>query len=160
MILNKSTIAMISIVFIVAACHKFTGGGWIDGLNGGKAHFGFTAQCEDLDPGVAVRGQMQFNDKSAGVRFHGEFENYYLTDYESCDAVVADWSGNENGIDIVGSCWTQPGKTEGSFEVVAFDNNADGTPDTMELYTTCTPDGEWYGNWGELHGGNITAHTH
>jgi hypothetical protein len=30
---------MIAMLLLVAGCHKFTGGGWIDGMNGGKANF-------------------------------------------------------------------------------------------------------------------------
>lgn len=144
---------------LLAACHKFTGGGWIEGMNGGKAHFGFTAQCEDLNPGVALRGQLQFNDKSAGVKFHGKFENYYFED-ESCDALVASWAGSENGIDAVGSCRSQPEKNEGTFELVAWDNDADGYPDTISIAADCTSDGEFYVHGGELQGGNITSHAH
>jgi hypothetical protein len=68
-------------------------GGWLTGLNGSKAHFGFEAYCVE-DEGVCRfhEGEFQYLDKSAGVRFHGTFQWFLgnTNGYESCEeAAVA-----------------------------------------------------------------------
>jgi len=145
---------MVAMPLLLAACHKFTGGGWIDGLNGGKANIGFTAQCEDTEEGVVVLGQLQYNDKSAGVRFHGEFE-YYDGFVESCHHLDDSLPYQAT---LAGSCKTQPGNVEGVFNMLVSDFDADGLPDNIFLNTDCTPDGVGYVHSGDLRGGNITSH--
>ena len=154
MISNKYLLGlMVAMPLLLAACHKFTGGGWIDGLYGGKANIGFTAQCEDTEEGVVVLGQLQYNDKSAGVRFHGEFE-YYDGFVESC--LYHDELPDQ--ATLAGSCKTRPGNVEGEFSILVSDFDADGLPDNIFLYTNCTPDGVLYVHSGDLRGGNITSH--
>jgi hypothetical protein len=144
---------MITVLLLLAACHKFTGGGWIDGMNGGKATFSFVAQCEDTDEGVVVLGDFQFNDISARVRFHGEFEYYYDGVVESCHHLA---DSLPDQAQLVGTCKTQPGNVEGQFNLIVSDVN--GWTDYINVITNCTPDGTEYSNGGELRGGNITAH--
>ena len=164
-----------ALTLIAVGCHKVVGGGWIDGLNGGKAHFGFQAMCEegtDADgwPYAAFFvGQFQFQDKSAGVRFHGDIQHYNTVvgfpgdelDCEEIGAVVMAQLGHY--AEIWGECRTQPGGVPGEFLVtledlegeVGWDRN-----DTITIETNCTPDGEWYANGGTLKGGNISFPGH
>lgn len=60
---------------LITGCHILGGGGWLPGLNGGKAHFGFEAHCVQEDGfSLFYEGDFQYSDRSAGVRFHGTFE--------------------------------------------------------------------------------------
>ena len=58
---------LFGIVIIAAGCKTLVGGGWINGLEGGKANFGFTIKCVDTDLGPKAKGQLQYSDKSVGV---------------------------------------------------------------------------------------------
>lgn len=167
-------VAVTALTALAVGCHRLNGGGWIDGLYGGKAHFGFQARCEeriDADGWYEAAffvGQFQFMDKSAGVRFHGEIQvDKILFDPEfpvSCEevgaAVVAELG---NYAEFSGECRSQPGKVPGIFTVaiedlegqVGWDRN-----DTISIETDCTPDGEWYANSGQLKGGNLSFAKH
>lgn len=173
--------ALAGAIIVIAGCHKVTGGGWIAGVNGGKATFGFEAQCVDDESGgyAQFEGQFQFNDSGAGVRFHGDVEpNAFYGGFPedlSCSDVVevpgAAW-GPLNQALFRGEC-TSPGGITGTFSVEVTDN---GTPGSMAgdiitvstPYTVfgipfgepCTDDLQPYSNSGVIGGGNIVSHGH
>lgn len=165
--------ATVATLLLLAGCHILGGGGWFPGLNGGKAHFGFQAQCyEEFDDDIQEnmylfhRGNFQYMDKSAGVRFHGEIEaTFGIFGFEgSCDDLVASIGSPEELItaQFSGTCRSQPGKHEGVFTVYVEDN---GTPrmagDYIEITTEgCGADGGDYAHSGTLSGGNIWVGDH
>ena len=128
--------ALAAAIVIIAGCHKVTGGGWIAGVNGGKATFGFQAQCVDDEFGdpSQFEGQFQFNDRGAGVRFHGDVnanQTYVGAPEEwSCsDIVELVFPAELNQALFRGEC-TSPGGITGTFSVEVTDN---GTPATALL---------------------------
>ena len=162
--------ALCALAVIAAGCHKVVGGGWFDGLNGGKAHFAFQAQCEEYQGEDGwyyadfFTGQIQFKDASAGVRFHGEIQfagGFFSPDPISCkeagEVLMNDLG--EGGI-FVGECRTQPGGMEGSF-FVTVESHEGGKgwmrEDFISVETDCTPDGEVYYNEGVVRGGNVSV---
>ena len=172
--IGKVSIALLSAVILtIAGCHHFTGGGWFPGLYGGKAHFGFQMKCADTGeagptfPYVFWDGQMQFMDKSAGVRFHGDFIfTVAVSGPASCEEAaefLADLGGTlYEAQTILGTCRTQPGKVPGTFEMTLIDDGKPGAgaEDFISISTTCTADGSFYTHSGTLGGGNISSIGH
>ena len=175
--------ALAGAIIVIAGCHKVTGGGWIAGVNGGKATFGFQAQCVDDEFGdpSQFEGQFQFNDRGAGVRFHGDVnanQTYVGAPEEwSCsDIVELVFPAELNQALFQGEC-TSPGGITGTFSVEVTDN---GTPGSMAgdvitvstPYTVvtefgtftfgepCTDDLQPYSNSGVIGGGNLVSHGH
>jgi hypothetical protein len=152
---------------VISGCHWLGGGGWLPGKNGGKAHFGFEAYCVE-DEGVYWfhEGEFQYMDKSAGIRFHGTFQ-WFLGDsngYDSCEEAAAAGNSPEelSTALIFGTCVTQPGKHEGSFNIIVEDNGTPGlVGDYIEVNTQgCGEDGGDYSHSGTLGGGNIWFDDH
>ncbi len=165
--------SMAGAVLIMAGCHLLGGGGWLPGLYGGKAHFGFRAECyEEYDPDIQEdiylfhRGEFEYMDKSAGVRFHGEIEaSFGIFGFEgSCAELVAAVGSPEDLVkaQFSGTCRTQPGKYEGTFTVYVEDNGTPGMAgDYIEISTEgCGADGGDYAHAGTLGGGNIWFDDH
>jgi len=167
MIMKKAIFAItVAAILIVSGCHILGGGGWFPGLNGGKAQFGFEAECyEEDDSTFFYRGDFQFSDKSAGVRFHGDLEwGLAIFGGGSCEEVVGtgfpeeDW----NAAEFSGTCRSQPEGYEGTFRVYVEDNGTPGMAgDYIEVSTTgCGEDGGDYEHAGILGGGNIWFAEH
>ena len=133
-------VAFATMVVITTGCEeygKYTGGGWIEGLCGGKATVGFQIKAyEDC-----VSGQVQYNDHGARVKFHGEVEGIL-------------------GELVFGTATLQPGGETGYFEFYVQDNgegaNA-GTEDVLQVLLIA-PSVPLYFNKGNLMGGNIQYH--
>jgi len=148
--------ALAGAIVIIAGCHKVTGGGWIAGVNGGKATFGFQGQCRsgtvEVDFGggpmtlpevTFYEGQFQYQDRSAGVRFHGKINpnNFVLGYPGSCDELVADIADfglPTNEAEFTGECTSQPGGVTGTFKVTVVDGGKPG-PDAADEVTVATP---------------------
>ena len=60
---------------LLVACLPVSGGGYISGLNGGKANFGFSATCDTSGAFPVLRGPWNYNDKSARVNVAGDFSS-------------------------------------------------------------------------------------
>lgn len=159
-------------VVMIAGCYKLIGGGWFEGLYGGKAHFGFQMQCKETGeagpefPWVFWDGNFQFQDKSANVRFHGEFiwtvavSDELASCEEAAEYLAEDFGGSMFEAQYAsGKCRTQPGNVPGEFEVSFVDDGKPGKSDGdwISVWTNCTPDGEEYFNEGTLGGGNIMS---
>jgi hypothetical protein len=149
----------------ISGCHILGGGGWLPGLYGGKAHFGFEAHCVQVDDlSLFYEGDFQYSDRSAGVRFHGAFElNAGIGGGTSCEQVVVDVFPDELSIaELSGTCWSQPDKHQGTFTVYVEDNGTPGMAgDYIEITAIgCGPDGGDYAHAGTLGGGNIWFEDH
>ena len=159
----------------LAGCHEMTGGGWIPGANGGKANFGFTAKCV-ADPNLGDvafwDGQLQFQDRLAGVRFHAHMDplvGLIAPGIETCEQAGDSGEGSEIIIDAF--CESKPGGVPG--RVVITLRNLDGSGDPaagpqVEVQTphpfipsdACTDNGLPYYNAGNLGGGALKSHGH
>lgn len=174
MISRKLVLASLMIVLtvIAAGCHLLGGGGWLPGLYGGKAHFGFNAECyEEDDMYLFHRGEFQYMDKSVGVRFHGDFEaSLGVVGFEgSCAELsvlvgneLVDFGGSPYAAQLSGTCRTQPQGHVGTFEVYVEDNGTPGMAgDYIEVRTFgCGEDGGDYEHAAVLGGGNIWFEEH
>ena len=164
-----------STILFVTGCHFFIGGGWFPGLFGGKAHFGFNMKCAETGeagaqfPFVFWDGDMQFMDRSAGVRFHGDFVGVVGvggSGPSSCkEAAVLGFGifGTQFEAEFIsGDCRTQPGNVPGFFDMTLEDNGTPGfsAGDFISVFTNCTADGSVYNHSGTLGGGNIKSVDH
>ena len=132
-----------------------TGGGWLVTDSGKKVNFGFNFKCKSDDFGNAtVSGQLQYNDREKGVRFHGVADSLYEGD--TCNGLLDSWGGRYHG-----TYTPQPPKLGkgGRFEIVLEDNGKKGPSKGDKLILTLV-DGFHGGYYREayLEGGNIQAH--
>jgi len=111
---GKLAVLLVAFAATIVGCHKVTGGGWIAGLNGGKATFGFEGQCREtvLDVGVEApafvfyEGQFQYRERGANVSIHGDVIADHRYDpelpcrvYRRCVGDLQRWSPD-------GDAWT------------------------------------------------------
>lgn len=171
---------MIGMTVAIVGCHKVTGGGWVAGLYGGKANFGFQARCVagtgDQKEFSFYEGQFQFQDRSAGVRFHGDIDPGFTAGWENnCEDASVPLGPVDEAL-FSGTCVSQPGGIVGSFSVQVVDNGSPGsfagdtiiidTPSTSFFYQgeysgiACSDNGVEYHNAGAIGGGNIVSHGH
>jgi hypothetical protein len=140
---------LIGITVALSGCNKVTGGGWMAGVNGGKANFGFQAQCQEVStdfdemlfPGF-YEGQFQYRDNSAYVGFHGDINIAVTALFDGTCAELVDFF-HENGdaanwSDFSGECVSHPGGVQGTFRVMVVDNGKAG-PDSADEITVTTP---------------------
>ncbi len=131
--------ALATMVVIGTGCAgKYTGGGWIEGAEGGKANFGFNMQSDGLG---GVKGQVQFHDHSNDVKFHGVVD----------DMEWSSSSGTGAGIATV-----NPGGETGPFEIYVEDNGEPGNMGSEDYIEVWLWTG--YSHGGYLGGGNIQYH--
>jgi hypothetical protein len=150
--LARVAIVMVGVAVAVVGCHKVAGGGWLAGVNGGKATFGFQGQCDDivldLDgpvPGlVSYEGQFQYHDKGANVSFHGDVNWDKLVFFpfgnapSSCKEWVATLPVAVHDAEFSGECVSRPGGVTGTFKVTVVDNGKPG-PGAGDEITVATP---------------------
>ena len=147
--------------FVLAGCHVLTGGGWIPSAVGGKAHFAFTAHCENTSEGDAAfyqKGQLQYSDRAAGVRLHSEAITWTLLAGATDCRTRHDEDELEGGFLFAGTYRPQPKGDPGTFLVEITDQGEPGRGgDTFEIELN---GGEYdgYTNSGLLEAGNITIH--
>jgi hypothetical protein len=116
-----------------------TGGGWIDGRNGGKATFGFVAGPQDAQSGD-IRGHFTLKDHGTGETIHG---TAFVT-FTECIGPTPNHSE-----------FTVIDQATGNGETVSTNDN--GEPGAG--HDTFSIAGATYTNpGGTLRGGNIQAH--
>lgn len=150
---------VIGLALLGAGCRpgKYTGGGWLPSAveSKGKATFGFNLHAYDLDGDGRTdswKGQFQYNDHAAGVKFHGTptdggwpetyppFVGYFIGVYEPRPGNVG------------------PG---GEFDAYIYDFDQDGEFNDGDYIDILVYSGVYanYANSGYLGGGNIKSHT-
>jgi hypothetical protein len=119
----------------------FTGGGWIDGPEGGKATFGFNAgyKC-DSD---VLTGELQYVDHALKGKLHATSVDHFRV-FDGCCAF--------DGLCKVNN---QPGF---SYEVRACDNGEPGRDDVFAIIVFDSAHNVIYSAKGLLQGGNIQKH--
>lgn len=175
---GKLAALLLGVAVVLVGCHKVTGGGWLAGLYGGKANFGFEARCVTTNGNENrfYEGQFQYQDRSAGVGFHGDIDTGFTATWaNNCEDAAIPLS-TLNEAQLTGTCISQPGGVSGSFSVRVVDNGSPGslagdtividTPSQQPFYSgeyagiPCTDNGVAYHNEGSLGGGNIVSHGH
>jgi hypothetical protein len=141
----------------VAGCSA-QGGGWLDSSTGeGKANFGFTINCTQIDPhNIVLSGQVQYNDHAAGVKFHGEIEQPFTQASEiSCDDPFA-----VSPPTFIGTYRMQPSGESGAFTWSATDYGEPGPSEgdriLVRLYDgPAFQSAPFYVHGGVIRGGNV-----
>jgi len=150
--LRRLAVVLIGVTVAIVGCHKVAGGGWLAGVNGGKATFGFQGKCIDvvldLDGEVpafaSYEGQFQYHDKGANVSFHGDVNWDKLVFFpfgnapSSCKEWVATLPVTINEANFSGECVSHPGGVRGTFKVTVVDNGKPG-PGAGDEITVATP---------------------
>jgi hypothetical protein len=168
---RASVVAVATALALVAGgCHKVTGGGWITSSTGtGKATFGFSASCV-VDPSAPdlftfYRGQFQYNDHGAGVRFDAEITpdasvgDGARTCEEAADLLVASFGATGTAI-LSGEYRPRPKGAPGAVSVVLTDAGHPGIGEDMICVTLSDGAHSGYEHCGAVQGGNINVHDH
>jgi hypothetical protein len=143
---------------ILSACNVH-GGGWIDSSTGsGKATFGFTVNCTQIDPhNLVLKGHVQYNDQPAGIQFHGEIEQPYTV---SSREISCDDDFLVSPVTFIGTYTMQPSGQTGGFTWTVRDFGEPG-PSAGDLLRVALYEGPayatpaFYENGGGIQGGNI-----
>lgn len=153
------TIILITIMAVILVACSAHGGGWIiSSVGEGKATFGFTINCTQIDAhNIVLSGKFQFNDHPAGINIHGDIvQPYTVTSTEiSCDEPFV--VGNPT---FIGSFTMMPSGETGKFTFTTSDYGEPG-PDAGDYITIRLYDGPaytvppFYAHGGVVGGGNI-----
>jgi hypothetical protein len=160
----------IALAVVASGCHEVTGGGWITSSTGtGKATFGFNARCvvDRSAPGVFAfyRGQFQYNDDAAGVRFHAEITPDAVVGEgarsceEAADLLATSFGGTGTAI-LSGEYRPQPKGAPGAVSVLLTDARRPGVGGDVICVTLSDGAHGGYEHCGAVQGGNINVHDH
>lgn len=154
--MRKSLLLLVvAFALLASACFGFaTGGGWIDGKEGGKATFGFNAEVEcDKGEVTSATGQVTYHDRSVGLKLKGTITGGGFFGECGDDPENSVWA---HGV------WRQQGRSDeftgGLFAIQVTDNGEPGTEDWLKIEVFDFEEFELYVNSGVLHGGNIQYH--
>lgn len=151
---------------VLAGCSTFfTGGGWIRGVEGGKATFGFSVKCNGPDPEICAPARVNgtYGDQSVGVKlkFDGGIiagPEFCAINPQACDNLPVDLNQCMGGeVFYTSQDKKQPGS--GSLLLIACDLGEPGrlSGDFLAIDVESGPyDG--YSNEGTIQGGNLQAH--
>jgi hypothetical protein len=185
---NWRPCAILAIVGLMAAlltgckAGKYTGGGFIQSVAGGKekATFGFelagidatgsgqvTLESVEIAPGVyanwfLAKGQCTYNDHAAGVQFHYDCEemtNYPAPDgsYPSGIHLTSNPAGNGGAAIFNGPYKSPAGNGTVYFTITCIDDDFSNTNNTITVSLSGGPYDGYY-NSGTIQGGNIQFH--
>jgi hypothetical protein len=149
---------------LASGCDKVTGGGWIGVLANPleKASFGFSAKCRNrtvnsTPVAVLYEGQLEYQDRSAGIRVHGDVEPNEFTQISgtTCQE-VHELAMPPPAAIFRGTYRSQPDGRPGEFMVTVLDSGEPGmNGDEFRIELT----GAFiYANGGPVQGGNIQFH--
>jgi hypothetical protein len=165
------TTALFALTIVVLAGCKASGGGYITSDTGeGKATFAFNGKCtnttlENGDVAAVTKGQLQYNDRSADVKFHADLaESEPLpgtsTPCEDFDEEFTD----EDTDEFFGFYRVSGGPKEAEGDVLLEVTDA-GEPgingDEVAIFLTAFEPGgtyDGYFNSGTVQGGNVQVH--
>jgi hypothetical protein len=131
---------------------------------GEKATFAFSGKCRNttLENGQEVygvtKGQLQYNDRAAGVKFHAKLgEGFSFGSSDPCGD-VAEAGGNSASFSGLYRVSGGPKEAEGFVEIVVIDNGEPGiNGDEVTINVVDGPYDGYY-NSGTLQGGNVQVH--
>ena len=163
---------LLALSFVVlAGCETATGGGFIPSATGeGKATFGFSTKCDNVtlengDVFGEVKGQLQYIDREADVKFHASrdksLEQVPSDVTDPCgflDEAAGQVFGGE--VSFVLPYWVQggPKESEGLAILHVVDSGEPGI--NGDEFTIRLDGGRYngYTNSGTIEGGNIQVH--
>jgi hypothetical protein len=159
-------LAMTAVGLLVAGCERATGGGYIPSAipGGGKATFAFSAKCtpttnEDGSASAVTKGQLQYNDRAADVKFHANIDGT-LTEFPAPPDICEESDGDESVDTFFGEYRVHggPKEGEGTVELEVRDNGEPGI--NGDEVTIALEDGRHggYTNSGTVQGGNVQVH--
>ena len=149
---------LVALTIVVLAGCNATGGGYITSATGeGKATFAFNGKCTDTtdefgNPIADFKGQLQYNDHPADVKFHADWGN--IDFFGPCEDF--DPSGDE----FIGEYRVSggPKEADGLVYLNVRDNGEPGINGDQVTIDPFTGPLAFYGNSGIVQGGNVQVH--
>ena len=145
-----------------SGCDKVTGGGWIASSANPleKATFGFSARCrnttvDSMPVAVLYEGQLEYQDKGANIRIHGDVEPNEFVQFEdmTCQQ-IKDLPPLFAGVGMFNGIYrAQQGGGQGDFGVEVFDNGEPGV--NGDTFCITLMGAIEHANCGPVQGGNI-----
>jgi hypothetical protein len=152
-------------IVVLAGCEQATGGGYIptaeEGVEG-KATFAFNGKCtnttlENGDVIGEVKGQLQYNDRPADVKFHATLQGTVFTGTATpCE----DQEANESTEEFAGEYRVSggPKESEGIVDLIVADNGEPGINGDVVSIELIGGRYSGYTNLGTVQGGNVQTH--
>jgi hypothetical protein len=158
---------LVALTIVVLAGCKASGGGYIptaeEGVEG-KATFAFNGQCtnttlENGDVAAVTKGQLQYNDPAADVKFHAELEDFFISG-SSTPCEDLDSFQDENVDEFFGTYRVSggPKEADGLVYLNVRDNGEPGINGDQVTIDPFTGPLAFYGNSGIVQGGNVQFH--
>jgi hypothetical protein len=156
-------------IAVLAGC-KASGGGYITSATGeGKATFAFNGKCTNTtfeqDGFVAgvVKGQLQYNDPAADVKFHAELQDFFITGSSTpCEDADSFQDGNVDEFSGTYRVSGGPKEAEGFVDLFVRDAGEPGiNGDEVSISLSAFQPGgtyDGYFNSGTVQGGNVQVH--
>ena len=149
---------LVALTIVVLAGCKASGGGYITSETGeGKATFAFNGKCTDTtdefgNPIADFKGQLQYNDHPADVKFHADLGN--IDFFGPCEDF--DPSGDE----FIGEYRVSggPKEADGLVFLNVRDNGEPGINGDQVTIDPFTGPLAFYVNSGTVQGGNVQVH--
>jgi hypothetical protein len=157
-------------IVVLAGCEHATGGGFIpSATDEGKATFGFSTNCDNttLENGelaAKVKGQLQYYDREADVKFHASLEPITLevpSDVTDACGFLDELAEQEFGEDsavLLYRVQGGPNEAEGLVILQVVDNGEPGINGDEVTITLIGGPYDGYTNSGTIEGGNIQVH--
>jgi hypothetical protein len=164
------TAALAALTIVVLAGCNATGGGYITSDTGeGKATFAFNGKCTNTTDefgnvsGVG-KGQLQYNDRPADVKFHADLADATDTGTSTPCEDIDDEFTDEDTDEFFGFYRVSGGPKEAEGDVILEVTDA-GEPgingDEVRIFLTAFEPGgtyDGYFNEGTVQGGNVQVH--
>jgi hypothetical protein len=152
-------------IVVLAGCEQATGGGYITSATGeGKATFAFNGKCTNttLESGEVigvVKGQLQYNDHPADVKFHAELSGTVPSATDSATP-CEDLETNPPTEEFAGFYRVSggPKEAEGGVILQVTDKGEPGINGDIVEIELIGGRYNGYTNVGAVQGGNVQAH--
>jgi hypothetical protein len=150
-------------IVVLAGCEQATGGGYITSATGeGKATFAFNGKCTNTTDEFGnvigeVKGQLQYNDKPADVKFHAELVG---STSSGTATPCEDFETNEPTEEFLGIYRVSggPKEAEGNVILQVTDKGEPGINGDIVEIELIGGRYNGYTNVGAVQGGNVQAH--
>jgi hypothetical protein len=162
---------LVALTFVVLAGCQATGGGYIPStIEGEKATFAFNGKCtnttmtDEFGNVIAeVKGQLQYNDRAADVKFHADLVDSFIIPGSSdpCED-AADLGGDSADFTGFYRVSGGPKEAEGVVDLFVRDGGEPGiNGDHVAIFLSAFQPGgtyDGYTNSGFVQGGNVQVH--
>jgi hypothetical protein len=148
---------------LASGCDKVTGGGWIGAFANPleKASFGFSAKCRNRTVNatrvaVLYEGQLEYQDRSAGIRVHGDVEPDEFIEFSGMTCQEVHEFAMSPAAIFRGTYRSQPDGRQGEFMVTVLDSGEPGM--NGDEFCIDLTGAIIHMNCGPVQGGNIQVH--